>query len=71
MINAAFAGIAQAMYMLCSWLTWRVFLKDAKPADLPVIQAAKCALAVDRKAAKKLGLTISRDFVERIDEVLE
>ncbi len=46
-------------------------LKGAKPADLPVIQATKFALAVNYKAAKKLGLTISRDFVERIDEVLE
>jgi putative ABC transport system substrate-binding protein len=46
-------------------------LKGARPADLPVIQAAKFLLAVNRKAAKKLGLTISRDFVERIDEVIE
>ena len=46
-------------------------LKGAKPADLPVIQATKFSLAVNRKAAKKLGLTISRDFVERIDEVIE
>jgi putative ABC transport system substrate-binding protein len=46
-------------------------LKGAKPADLPVIQASKFALVVNRKAAKNLGLTISRDFRERIDEVVE
>ncbi len=46
-------------------------LKGMKPAEMPVIQADKFTLAINRTAAKKLGLTISRGFLERVDEVIE
>jgi putative ABC transport system substrate-binding protein len=46
-------------------------LKGAKPADMPVIQADKFNLVVNRTAAKKLGLSVSRDFLERVDEIVD
>jgi putative ABC transport system substrate-binding protein len=46
-------------------------LKGAKPADMPVIQATKIELIVNLKTAKKLGLAISRDFLARVDEVIQ
>jgi putative ABC transport system substrate-binding protein len=46
-------------------------LKGAKPADMPVIQATKIELVVNLKTAKKLGLSISRDFLAGVDEVIQ
>jgi putative ABC transport system substrate-binding protein len=46
-------------------------LKGAKPADLPVIQATKVDLVVNLKTAKKLGLSLSRDFLSRVDETID
>ena len=46
-------------------------LNGAKPADLPVVQATKIELVINLKTAKKLGLSISRDFLARIDEALQ
>jgi putative ABC transport system substrate-binding protein len=46
-------------------------LKGANPATLPIIQAEKFELVMNRSTAKKLGVPISRDFVARVDELIE
>ena len=46
-------------------------LRGEKPADLPVVQAEKFQLVLNLTTAKKLGITVSRDFLARVDEVIE
>jgi putative tryptophan/tyrosine transport system substrate-binding protein len=46
-------------------------LKGAKPADLPVLQAAKFEFIVNIKAAKALGVKFSDNLISLADEVLE
>ena len=46
-------------------------LKGAKPGELPFEQPTRIHLAINRKTAKVLGLTVSKELLFRADEVIE
>jgi putative ABC transport system substrate-binding protein len=46
-------------------------LKGAKPSELPVEQPTKFELAINRKAAKTLGIDIPQALVTAADELVD
>jgi putative tryptophan/tyrosine transport system substrate-binding protein len=58
------------MYQGAAYLVDKI-LRGAKPSDLPVEQATRMELVVNRKTAKALGLTIPPDLLVLADKVIE
>jgi putative ABC transport system substrate-binding protein len=46
-------------------------IKGAKPSELPVEQPTILELVANLRTAKELGLTFSRDFLARVDHVIQ
>jgi putative ABC transport system substrate-binding protein len=46
-------------------------LRGASPADFPIELPTRYDLVANMRTARSLGLTLSRDFLARVDELIE
>ena len=60
----------RSMYRRAAYFVDRIF-KGAKPADLPVEQAAKFEMVLNLRTAKAIGLSIPDSILALADEVVE
>jgi len=58
------------MYRRAAYFVDRIF-RGAKPADLPVEQAAKFEMVLNLRTAKAIGLSIPDSILALADEVVE
>jgi putative tryptophan/tyrosine transport system substrate-binding protein len=59
------------VFARCRWTVRAQILKGTRAGDIPIYQAEKFDLTINRKTAKALGLTVPGSLLAGADEVIE